>query len=1101
MAVSLLLLASLLSTPAANFVMTTNDAYGETSFNAAGHWNSAAAPSAGNDYYTTNCIVRTPANSTSATFAGNSLSVDAAGGHLLGKTTGTTQIITVNNLILNGGLLDQATANSDNYIITIAGNITVNAPSSLGALGGTVNGSGSFETMNLTAPISGSAALQVSGAAINSGTDTGVVRLSAANPYSGTITVSSGVLNGSGVIASSIQRILQLNNLNALSNATLNLNSTVASPISFASGVNTGAFNLGGLAGTTSQTLTDTAGAAVTLKIGGNNSSSQYAGTLSGPGALVKVGSGTWTFSGVNSCTGGTTVSGGTLIIGDGLFDRQFGGRITNNATVNFNVAVKRTLGVITGTGALVKTGTGLLIVTNNYQATGPITIQAGRLSVVNDLTLNNVSLNMLPDSSLEVTHHANNIYGFTVGVCSLTNAILSLDLGGNLTSGSTVVTVVGALINDGVTTVNILNPGRLAIGRYPLLKYGSYQSNALSGFEAVVAPGIIANIEDNPANHSLDLVITSPAPEIGAVATAPGAISLSWPVAYQGWSLQCQTNPLGVGLSTNWVDITNSATVSAYEIASSPQAPAVFYRLIYSAPANGGPVPIYENSAFRFFPDRLEEWDAYPGIYRSTNGITLTKDGDSTYAWTNDVRDKLYLQTPFPILDASYSLGVSQMFTVRAPAGTTSAQLAGDIPGGQYYVPYYYMTHGSDTREYSRDSSQHIQLGDSVIIDPVATRGSLIRRCDFSSSLIRDDAVLTGDNIHFIPAAWEYFKITGDTNFLSTCWNCMSNTIFTKEATYLDASDGLWTGSPWSDNVSGFLSSTEFNNRQTSVKSLYANLMVAMAWRDLGNIATVLGRTSALPLYAAKCTASKNAVNTWLYRPEMGTYCYYKYQPSGTYYNYREDMSAGLLNLSDTATTQRCLAYHASFTATPYGFRNVDPVLPSGATSYHGGNVWENEEAYHGWAMARLGQADELMPFIFWHARLGLPQKNWREGTIDPATGALHSNYSRMIWSALGYTSYWSRGVFGISYELDGIHFAPCVPNNFGRQFYAVLNNFTYRNANLRLILTGCGTQLQQVLLDGVSVTAVPVDLSGSHVVQIIMANAGSPVIPAPRY
>ena len=44
---------------------------------------------------------------------------------------------------------------------------------------------------------------------------------------SGTITVSNG---NSGVIASSVNRILQLNNLNALSNATLNLVASQASP-------------------------------------------------------------------------------------------------------------------------------------------------------------------------------------------------------------------------------------------------------------------------------------------------------------------------------------------------------------------------------------------------------------------------------------------------------------------------------------------------------------------------------------------------------------------------------------------------------------------------------------------------------------------------------------------------------------------------------------------------------------------------------------------------------------------------------------------------------------------------------------------------------
>jgi len=1087
-------LALAISAHSANVLLNTNDILGTSSFNATGHWSNGNAPSAGNAYFTTNFILRTPGNTTSYTFGGDSLSVDA-GGHMLGKTTGTGQIITVNNLILNGGNLDQATANSDNAIQTWAGNITVNAPSGLGALGGTANGSAGFETLNITAPIKGSADLQVSGPSLNTGQDTGVVKLSAANPYSGVITISGSV------IASTVNRLLQLNHLNALSNATLTLSTTTANPLSFAAAVNVGPFNIGGLSGNAGQTLMDTAGAAVTLTVGGNNASSAFSGALSGTGALIKKGTGTLTLASVNTYTGGTTVSGGTLVIGDGLGDRPFSGRLTNNSAVIINVAVKRAFtNIITGNGTLTKSGAGTLALAGSYQGTGPITVQAGTLAVGNDFNLGNAPLNLLAGSFLSVTHNVENQNGFAVGDCRLTNATLNLDLGGRLLNGTTAINVAGTLINDGNTTVNLLNPGRLSVGRFTLLKYVNYQSNALSGFVAMVAPGVVANIENNPANHSLDIVLSTSGPDLGAAIIPNGSVSLTWPAAYQGWTLQCQTNPLNIGLNSNWFDLSNSATTNLYEQPSSPQAPAIFFRLAYSMPVGGLGDPIYENSAYRFYADRMEAWDVYAGIYRSTNVTTITRDGDAAYTWTNALLDKLYLQTPYPILDACYALGVSEMFKVRAPAGTTSAQLAGDAPGGQYYFPYYFMTHGADIREYSRDSAQHIQLGDSVIIDPAGTRGSLIRRCDFSNKLIREDAVQTADNIHFIPAAWEYFKITGDTNLLSTCWSCMSNTIFAKEATYKDVTDGLWTGSPWSDNVSGFITTTEFNNRQTSVKSLYANLMVAMAWRDLGNIAAVLGRTNEAMQYAAKSVASKNSINATLYRPELGTYCYYKYQPTGTNYDYREDMSAGLLNLSDTADAQRCLDYHARFTATPYGYRNVDPVLPAGATSYHGGNVWENEEAYHGWAMARLGKADELMPFIFWHARLGLPQKNWREGTIDPSSGSLHSNYSRMIWSAMGYTSYWSRGIFGISYQLDGIHFSPCVPGSFGPQFYAVLNNFTYRNANLRIILTGCGTNVQQLLLDGVNVNTVPTDLTGNHLIEIQMENVGSPVIPVPR-
>ena len=55
----------------------------------------------------------------------------------------------------------------------------------------------------------------------------------------------------------------------------------------------------------------------VTLSTGGNNSSTTYAGSISGFGILAKVGSGTLTLSGTgNSYSGATTVNGGVLLAG-----------------------------------------------------------------------------------------------------------------------------------------------------------------------------------------------------------------------------------------------------------------------------------------------------------------------------------------------------------------------------------------------------------------------------------------------------------------------------------------------------------------------------------------------------------------------------------------------------------------------------------------------------------------------------------------------------------------------------------------------------------------------------------------------------------------
>jgi hypothetical protein len=140
---------------AADVRLKTSDAANTTSFTGSTNWSNNSVPSAGNAYYTTNFTLRTPNPTTTGNnyiFGGDSLSIDP-GGRFLGKignnVAGNTTVatITVNNLILNGGVFDQAGANSDNSVLMVSGNVAVNAPSFIGALGGTGNGSIRFETL------------------------------------------------------------------------------------------------------------------------------------------------------------------------------------------------------------------------------------------------------------------------------------------------------------------------------------------------------------------------------------------------------------------------------------------------------------------------------------------------------------------------------------------------------------------------------------------------------------------------------------------------------------------------------------------------------------------------------------------------------------------------------------------------------------------------------------------------------------------------------------------------------------------------------------------------------------------------------------------
>ncbi len=58
--------------------------------------------------------------------------------------------------------------------------------------------------------------------------------------------------------------------------------------------------------------------------------------------------------------------------------------------------------------------------------------------------------------------------------------------------------------------------------------------------------------------------------------------LSLSWPASNLGYTLQQQTNSLSLGLSTNWVAVPGSASVTSTNVTIDATSPTVFYRLVY---------------------------------------------------------------------------------------------------------------------------------------------------------------------------------------------------------------------------------------------------------------------------------------------------------------------------------------------------------------------------------------------------------------------------------------------------------------------------------------------------------------------------------------
>ncbi|WP_341404263.1 LamG-like jellyroll fold domain-containing protein [Luteolibacter soli] len=173
--------------------LTATNAIDTSSFATNLSWSNAAVPSAGNAYFVaSNYNLRTPAGGTTdLTFAGDSLTI--TGANLVYKGSTNVNTITINNLTLNGSLVNNASNSSTAF--TLAGNkITI-------AGTGTTTLFSNNATITVTAPITGNSGTLL----LQTNNTTGrQVVLAGANTYTGNITVtgaSGAALATTGALA------------------------------------------------------------------------------------------------------------------------------------------------------------------------------------------------------------------------------------------------------------------------------------------------------------------------------------------------------------------------------------------------------------------------------------------------------------------------------------------------------------------------------------------------------------------------------------------------------------------------------------------------------------------------------------------------------------------------------------------------------------------------------------------------------------------------------------------------------------------------------------------------------------------------------------
>ncbi|MGQ4998047.1 fibronectin-binding autotransporter adhesin ShdA [Salmonella enterica] len=334
----------------------------------------------------------------------------------------------------------------------IGGTLTADHADSLGT--GAVANSGVLQVGEgeLENTLSGSGSLVKTG--------TGELTLSGDNSYSGGTTIIGGTLTadhadslGTGAVANS--GVLQVGE-GELENTLSGSGSLVKT--------GTGELTLSGdnsySGGTTIIGGTLTADHADSLGTGAVANSGvlqvgegELENTLSGSGSLVKTGTGELTLSGDNSYSGGTTIIGGTLTADHA--DSLGTGAVANSGVLQ--VGEGELENTLSGSGSLVKTGTGELTLGGDNSYSGATTITDGTLIAANVNALGSGNI----DNSGTLILDANGAFELA-NVTTHSGATTALAAGSTLDAGqftqedgSTLSIDLGAATDDAVITAD----------------------------------------------------------------------------------------------------------------------------------------------------------------------------------------------------------------------------------------------------------------------------------------------------------------------------------------------------------------------------------------------------------------------------------------------------------------------------------------------------------------------------------------------------------------------------------------------------------------------------------------------------------------------
>ena len=550
----------------------------------------------------------TPINGDTLVFAGttqtnttNDVTSLLANAVVFSNNAGTFTIsgntLTVSNGITNLSANGQTFSNQ----VTLGAAQTFNASAGNLTFAGTIDNNGNRLTVDGISNTAVSGAISGVGGLTKSGT--GTLTLSGANSYSGGTVVSAGLLVGD---TRSLQGTITNNAAVAFDQTTNGTYAGAMSGSGYLVKTNSGEVTLSGANSYSGGTLVaggKLIGSTTSLQGAITNNATlafdqttngTFGGTVGGTGVMTKTGAGTVTLTAANTPGGGTLISSGALQIGNNGTSGSLSGLITNNAALVFNRSDNITQSTaISGTGTVIKSGSGTLTLAGTHSYSGGTVVSSGLL-VSDTRSLQGAVTN---NAALAFDQTTNGIFGGTVsgtgvmtksgsGTVTLTAAntpggtLISagaLQIGNNGTSGSLsgLITNNAALVfnrSDNITqstaisgsgTVIKSGSGTLTLAGTHTYSGGTVVSSGLLVGDTTSLQGAITNNAALAFDQATNGTYAGAMSGSGSLLkTNSGEVTLSGANSYGGGTLVAGGKLIGTTTSLQGA-ITNNATVT----------------------------------------------------------------------------------------------------------------------------------------------------------------------------------------------------------------------------------------------------------------------------------------------------------------------------------------------------------------------------------------------------------------------------------------------------------------------------------------------------------------------------------------------------------